>query len=75
MFCSQDVCWEVVVGRAAQKVGGNGKNPDTTHNGPKKMALTMTLSWDRHCPQASNKRGNITATTSPDLLYAALAAL
>ena len=40
-----------------------------------KMALTMTLPWDVHCPIASNKRGNINAATSPDLPDAPLGAL
>jgi hypothetical protein len=40
-----------------------------------KMAMTMTLPWDIHCSIASNKRGNINATTSPDFSGAPLVAL
>jgi hypothetical protein len=41
--------------RGSSKIlGGNGKNPGTTHIAPKKMASAMTLPWDRHRPLASH---------------------
>ncbi len=39
------------------------------------MALTMTLPQHIHCPIASDKRGNVNATTSPDIPDAPLVVL
>jgi hypothetical protein len=60
----------------SSKIGHNNcQNSKHNSHYTQKMALTMTFPQDAHCPIASNKRGNINTTTSPDLPDAPLVAL